>query len=127
MPIPADNSPLNSFYEISEKIKAKYKDIKKKQRMILFDKWKQLSSNIHHFQTVGHRQYNAANCESSSRPTFTTVSELFNFLFPTENNGNTPEVKSSAVPDDEFDQMPNFSNIDDLFENEFFDDTEWME
>jgi hypothetical protein len=37
----------------------------------------------------------------------TTFSELFNLLFPTEYNGSVPGVRSSAVPDEEFDEMPN--------------------
>ena len=49
---------------------------------------------------------------------------IFNFLFPTENSGSMPEVRSSAVSDDEFYEIPNYSNIDDLFENELFIDTE---
>ena len=90
-------------------------------------RWKELSRNQNHSQTVGHRQYTAACCDSLRRMEFKTVSELFNFLFPTEYNDGMPEVRSSAVSDNEFDEMPNSSNIDNLFENELFDNTEWMD
>ena len=60
-------------------------------------RWKELSRNQNHSQTVGHRQYTAACCDSLRRMEFKTVSELFNFLFPTEYNDGMPEVRSSVV------------------------------
>ena len=53
---------------------------------------------------------------------FQTSSELFKFLFPIENmEDNDVYAVSNAVADDEFDELPNLSNAEDIIENVFID------
>ena len=119
-PVPDEKSPLNAFYKVSEHIKSKYTDIECEQREQLFTRWKELTCSTNPMRSVGHKQYAACHTPQK-RTNFRTMNELFNFLFPTNHIDIFP-VKSTAVSDDEFDEMPNNSNIDDLLENELLDD-----
>ena len=54
---------------------------------------------------------------------FSNPIELFKFLFPVDEDDeeNDYYVESSAVSDDEFDELPNNYSVEDLLENDFMD------
>ena len=86
------------------------------QREELFTRWKELTNSTYSMRSIGHKQYAACH-QSQKCSSFRTIDELFSFLFPT-NFEESLKVTSSAISDDEFDEMPNISNIEDLLKNE---------
>lgn len=118
--VPAEKSLLNAFFKVSEKIKSKYNNIDYEEREKPFARWKELECNSHQIHSIEYRQY--AECNKTEQYTnFETINEFLDFLFST-NYKDQLLVTSFAISDDEFDEMPNSSNIENMLENEYLDD-----